>query len=202
MKNKILVISIILLLLSCVFINNSFAVENKTHTITGINGTTFTFPDFSGTNIENGFFIQYWNGVYYMGVFNSNNVHLYINSTYKIGSTVSYTEYKLNTSSNSWDFYREMSANNEATTDGLLFYTTHDVYSSKTSNNINITKTGNNFFVPPPVVTLATVLEETNPTEMFKNLMKNVVVSLVVFLVGLVAFLKAWAWLKTQLHKA
>lgn len=66
---------------------------------------------------------------------------------------------------------------------------------------------GTIFFQQTPLVmktemTLAGVLKENNPIQAWKVLMKNVVVSLVVFLVGLIAFSKAWAWLKTQLRKA
>ncbi len=58
------------------------------------------------------------------------------------------------------------------------------------------------FQAPVQEITLAQVLEQNSPIQIFKSQMKNVLVSLTVFLVGFVAFWKAWAWLKTQLHQA
>lgn len=72
------------------------------------------------------------------------------------------------------------------------------------SMNIYTDNTFTEIFFQAPVqeITLAQELEKIQVAEIWKTLMKNVVVSLVVFLVGLIAFLKAWAWLKNQLHKA
>lgn len=69
---------------------------------------------------------------------------------------------------------------------------------------IYIDENGSDIFFRPPVqeITLAQELAGVQVTKQWKTLMKNVVVSLVVFLIGLIAFLKAWAWLKMQLHKA
>lgn len=77
----------------------------------------------------------------------------------------------------------------------IYMYTNVNVYTDSSCTD---------FFFKAPVmeITLAQELEKIQVQEMWKTLMKNVVVSLVVFLVGLIAFLKAWNWLKTQLHKA
>lgn len=201
-KNKFLFIFLVILILfSFTLINCCFAAESTSYTITGRNGNTVTFPEFTEDNIENGFFIQYWSGTYYMGVFNSSDVHLY-KSGYKIGSNVSYKEYSFNTSSNSWAFYRNMNANGEICGESGLFYSSVDIYSSSSSNDVAISKTGTNFFLPEPEVTLATILEENSPTETFQTMIHGIIPYLIAFLVGLVAFWKGWKFLSKELHKA
>lgn len=75
-----------------------------------------------------------------------------------------------------------------------LIYSTHDIYTSPDG-------TGDLVF-QRPVLTLAEVLEEAKPVETFQTTMSGIIVSLTVFLVGLVAFWKAWSFLSKNLRKA
>lgn len=66
------------------------------------------------------------------------------------------------------------------------------------TSSVDILKDNEIFFQRTPV-TLAEILEVTNPTQTFQKMMKSVVVSLLVCLVGFLSFRKAWAFLKTQM---
>lgn len=60
---------------------------------------------------------------------------------------------------------------------------------------------GTVFFQKTPL-TLADHLEKAEAVEMFKDLMKKLVVSLIMFLIGLIGLRKAWTFLRTALHRA
>ena len=80
------------------------------------------------------------------------------------------------------------------------------------ASGTNIYALGNTsvFFQTTPVpsvvyiqpLTLAEELEKAETVEVFKKLMRNVVVSLVVSLVGFLSLRKAWTFLKKDLKKA
>lgn len=200
MKNKILTISIILILLSSIFISsNVFAAETV-----DLSCCYDVIPLHENGDQYCPYFIYLDNGTYYL-VFPQNNScsNIYLYSVY--AKTIKTDNggihiYTYNSTNNCFDYLKSKSSNVVEVPDSATFI----------ASNINLyyEREGNCFFTQTPVPlpqkeqTLATVLEETNPMEMWKTLMKNVVVSLVVFLVGLIAFSKAWAWLKTQLSKA
>lgn len=52
-----------------------------------------------------------------------------------------------------------------------------------------------------PVLTLGEVLEQTNPVQTFQTMTRGIITYLIVFLVGLVAFWKAWQLLSKELRK-
>lgn len=60
---------------------------------------------------------------------------------------------------------------------------------------------GTVFFQKAPL-TLAGILEQNNPVEIFQIMMKKLVVSLLVCLIGFLSLRKGWTFLKTVLHKA
>ena len=208
MNNKIITISIIFILISFCFINTCFAYTVDTdyelpetnlftEYITGKDDNGYYIINGSSTVCDRYFVITDGKELVYIfvsdGYFSDDAKTYYMNNreTYNY----IYFEYYLDGS-----FKRQNSLRND-TSMGVMFNQDY-VYTSFDCKFAD----GTVFFQAPPVMeqetTLAMVLEQNNPMEIFKILMKNVVVSLVVFLVGLVAFLKAWAWLKTQLHKA
>lgn len=73
----------------------------------------------------------------------------------------------------------------------VLFYSNFDIYDES-----------NNLVFQRPVLTLGEALEITNPVEMYQTMIHGMIISLIVFLVGLVAFWKAWSLLSKELRKA
>lgn len=206
MKNKILPILCIFILFSCIFINSCFASDTSDFSWT-YNDYTYNLPNLrNSVNTTYGLIItgeeyKYFRIVELLDYPSDNSIH--IASTYG-GSFSYYTSSGALGKYNVWAYdlekgtlkleYTEVD-NWDWSLHYPTLYSTYDIYDT---NGTDI------FFqkAPVPPTTLAGVLEATNPTEVFKNLMKNVVVSLIVFLVGFLTFSKAWAWLKTQLSKA
>lgn len=202
MKNKIILISFIFILVSCVFINNNvFASTDYTY-----NGETITLPDlpFDTDEYPNyGIYYHKDNGyTCFYARYDMDKAFITPNkeSNGTINNRISY--YQLGTTTKgTWYYYLLKDGawgSRQHTDTGYMHWTQHVLYSSF---DIYTDYTFTDFFFKAPV-TLAMELEKIQVAEMWKTLMKNVVVSLVVFLVGFLAFSKAWAWLKTQLHKA
>lgn len=209
MKNKILTISIILILLSFIFINSCFATGFEDYPTVPI------LNKINGVDVSNfNHHILIYHGsdaiilkvVYFSKEYLDPTFYIWNDDSFIISiegdgkpPVFYYQNYLFDTTSNSWNIALNGSCNNfqKFGLSGYTFYaSTVDIYNSDRATL---------FFQQTPVpqdLTLAMVLEMNSPMEIFKKQMKNVVVSLVAFLVGLVAFLKAWAWLKTQLHKA
>lgn len=207
MKNKILTISIIFILISLVFVNNNvFATYDFNYNGSDVSLPDLPFditehPDFIfgySTNFSTHFYVIGYPTSEYEKVFldnSSNNAIAY----YKTGTTTlgqwTYWEIAVG-SGNDWAKRSTQGGLFKFGGSGTIITSGVDIYSNNSYTEIFFQKT------PAPPTTLAGVLEATNPLEMWKTLMKNVLVSLVVFLVVLIAFLKAWAWLKNQLRKA
>lgn len=227
MRNKILIISFIFILLSLVLVNNCFAynysnlewydkhyitydIENDKYklffedkeydlSIKKENSNIFIIRDFgSSATVYHFNFSENAKYYFYLGNGDDNNLYFTCTEDYTI---VSYTDYYNGTIS-------DVSTNNFNANSTKSFSKYYDWYIlSPYITGIYTDSSCTDFFFKTPVMetektTLAEVLEAANPTEVFKNLMKNVVVSLIVFLVGFLTFSKAWAWLKTQLSKA
>lgn len=207
MKNKILSISIIFILLSFIFINN-IIFASTTFTFTDRFGVERTVPSFPQDEVlgdksfyhyaivklgnnKNGLYIASGDGYFY----NKGTTDLYC-STQCYMASISDGEYVL--SDTICKAKERLCSYNE------ICYFSGGLFDGLDSTTYTLEPMGDFFFHQTPVteITLAQELEKIQVQEMWKTLMKNVVVSLVVFLVGLVAFLKAWNWLKTQLHKA
>lgn len=73
-----------------------------------------------------------------------------------------------------------------------LIYTNFDILDRSTQEVV----------FPSPALTLGEVLERTNPVKRFQITTSGMIISLVVFLVLLVGFLKAWYLLLNSLRKA
>lgn len=219
MKNKILTISIIFILLSLVFINNCFAFSETIN----INGNSYncfipdkayntmiTLEEYNNSNYK------FWANcgdsqlhVYFfpkdmdIKIWKSNTDGGFQSNYASIEnfSCIYYSILENSGSINTTDKNRTDFASANGSYGYYLNGSNHYFY---TNINIYNDNTCTDFFFKAPVteITLAQELEKIQVAEIWKTLMKNVVVSLVVFLVGLIAFLKAWAWLKTQLHKA
>lgn len=69
-------------------------------------------------------------------------------------------------------------------------------------NDFDLCDTEGNVVFPRPVLTLAEVLEKEKPAETFQTMMSGIIPYLLVFLIGLVAFWKAWQLLSKELRKA
>lgn len=209
MKSKILTIfCIIMLLSSFILINNVYAAnydlsDYKNYT-SGKNWMIFhTLSDntFYLIVLDSGYL--YTNGLRYEDngncligscVLASNDL-----TTNPWGSPKSFNVYKFNNSSNKFEHLKN-------TTEFSI------EHSYLIASNVTIRYAGNHsdFFQATPVpsvvhiasTTLAKELETVQVTKVWKTLMKTLVVSLIVFLVGLVGLRKAWTFLKTALRKA
>ncbi len=88
-------------------------------------------------------------------------------------------------------------------TQSLNFYLNTEKFNYELiSNSFDIKDRDGNVVFPKPVLTLAEVLEEAKPVETFQITMSGIIISLTAFLVGLVAFWKAWSFLSKNLRKA
>ena len=67
--------------------------------------------------------------------------------------------------------------------------------------NIDLVDQSGNVVFQVPVLTLGEVLEQTNPVQTFQTMTRGIITYLIVFLVGLVAFWKAWQLLFKELRK-
>lgn len=211
MKNKILSILCVFILVSCLFINNNVFAANTVDVIDIEDEALFNLIYQTEEYKSGDYYFVVGRGdnssAYYKIVFlkKTDNLKAYVNNFsgsdyyvyYSVGNDQSiykatinptelvFLENKISHKSNL--FYLSKSG---------MFYANFDIYSDNTYTD---------FFFKAPIMeqelTMAQILEQNNPVQTFSNLMKNVVVSLVVFLVGLVAFLKAWTWLKSQLRQ-
>lgn len=196
MKNKILAISIIFILI--IFINISFA------------STTSELPSMFELCIEDlsSKSINYYDYIILTSPIDESGVkvvyfYFFINDTYQcyISSNIIkcnhvniYAFYNYTSS----DYIIEESKN----LDTILSYTNLNAVSVSYSSFDLKNEDGSLFFQQTPVpqdLTLAVVLEMIQVQEMWKTLMKNVVISLLVFVVSYLALRKAWSFLRTQL---
>lgn len=69
-------------------------------------------------------------------------------------------------------------------------------------SNFDIKNSSGEVVFQEPVLTLGEVLVKANPVKMFQTMTSGMITSLVVFLVSLVGFLKAWSLLSNSLRKA
>lgn len=102
-----------------------------------------------------------------------------------------YNRYKL--VDNSWQFLDTGDSSM-----GISFYTSlsNVIYCSR-----DIKDSGGNVVFRGPVPTLGEVLEKNNPVQTFQTMTRGIITYLIVFLVGLVAFWKAWQLLSKELRK-
>lgn len=196
MKNKILPIVCIFILISLIFINVSFATN--IYSFENIHsGETITVPAFPtdvSFSSSNGYAIAQKNLVLYVleedSYFYCIGTTVYVSGkAHGVGIIDGVYKYEDTVYSNSRLGYFDEFA-----------YFSADLYADQAKSSVYYSGKDDFFYQAP--LTLAGALEQNNPVQIFQFLMKNVLVSLMVFLVGLVAFFKAWAWLKTQLRKA
>lgn len=202
MKNKIFTISIIFILLSLIFINNNIFAYSMDDAPWTPDETTLNFI-YNRDEYKSG----KYNYVFYQVYGSNKNYMVFFSKDLDIIPVVEWSEenscYQLSIGSaeNTFDFIRvENDYYVTEYTDNFISPVLIGQYFHADVNVSNKT-TGTYFFQSAPV-TLAEALEVANPIQQWKLQMKSVVVSLVVFLVGLIAFFKAWAWLKIQLSKA
>lgn len=205
MKNKILSILCIFILVSFIFINNNtFATSNSFYL--SINGTIVELPDFyNNINTSNGFIITssdlnefrimefldtpYDNRVFSEVLYSFETFRYYTSEAKILGSWKIYT-YTLDgsytveyTSNDHWDWS----------------YHWPVVYSSYNIYDVD----GQLFFHQAPLsLTAIQVLEQNSPMKIFQTMTHGMIPYLIVFLVGLVAFWKAWQLLLKELRKA
>ena len=209
MINKILSILCVFILVSCLFINNNVFAANTVDVIDIEDEALFNLI-YQTEEYKSGdyYFVVGRNDVsYYKIVFlrKTDNLKAYVNnfsgSEYYIYYSVGIAQSIYRASKNPTELtLMETKDSNKSNklynSKSGEFYANFDIYSDNTYTD---------FFFKAPIMeqelTMAQILEQNNPVQTFSNLMKNVVVSLVVFLVGLVAFLKAWTWLKSQLRQ-
>lgn len=181
--HKILPILSILILVSFIFINNNAFAANLEITLSDEHIT-------NATNIANGrnFFIATNPSHCWLFICELENASFIVdNGTIKStnGNVLFYC--LPNTSSIEFVFNTTNTSAGNSTAYTYL-YSSADILNTD----------GTVFFQRPPV-TLAEILEATNPTQTFQKMMKTVVASLIVFLVGFLSFRKAWAFLKAQM---
>lgn len=201
MKNKILTVSIIFILLSFTFISNNVFASDTTFTFTDRFGNEHIVPAFP-LNEELGINSSCHYAIVTQGDY-KDSLYIASGDGYFYGTNsmfCSTTCYVADLSNGQYVLRSTIcSANVRLCGVGEICYFSGGLFIAKDTSTYTVEPMGNFFFHQ---ITLAESLEMIQVQEMWKTLMKNVVVSLVVFLVGLVAFLKAWNWLKTQLHKA
>ena len=211
MKNKILSISIIFILLSFIFINNSvFATVTSGYTFYNIEQEVidyvYSLPEYTDDCCV---IIAKDSGGYQVRII-SKYGSLYVDSNrygrINLASTdeMIFNFYQLNFDGSNVSI---SSGPTQLTRSSFELYLNAWDYNIFSNVDIYTDSTCTDFFYKAPIVepvqeTLATVLAQNSPIQIFSSLIQNVLVSLTVFLVGLVAFSKAWVWLKTQLRKA
>lgn len=215
MKNKILTISIIFILFSCAFINNSFA---RCGDITIVNGYSYNTEFFNA---------QYQFVVLYNIAEDTLYGFLHTKTNHDLCETQRYYLYEDDTNfylRARCDHYNDFQVQNcikyDKSTDSFVNFSSYDLYFYMSFNksewklvdigclvyrDADYTTLANleeyDFFFQAPVteITLAQALEKIQVQEMWKTLMKNVVISLLVFVVSYLALRKAWSFLRTQL---
>lgn len=216
MKNKILSILCIFILVSFIFINNNaFAVSYSTE-FTEIYEYSY-WNDFNN-NVINGrpyFIVPRGDGSYALFAypcelsyshwnFETDDVYFYIkngalicrNSTLN-EETSHFSDYVLYSDSydtvhTCWDLGRD-------------FFTTDIIVNNsdiQLSESIYSDVERKEYFFSPVPVNLAQALELHNPMTSFQTMTRGMIPYLIVFLVGLVAFWKAWQLLLKELRKA
>lgn len=193
MKNKILTISIVFILLSFIFINNVFARDIN------IDLSSISY-------VQYGYVIYECNdGNIYLACSpdSAHNLTGYINNhivyseknTYSAGCAWYTVLYKINEDNTFTFICNQDPFDSSSYQVSKILYSDRDVYTEQKKSLFFLATP-----IPEPIpVTLAGVLETTNPMEIFKTLMKNVVISLLVFVVSYLALRKAWSFLRTQL---
>ena len=197
-KNKYLIILFFMVL---VFV--ALGVFNKVSAFTVNN---LEFPDFDNllSDKKDVSFIakKDTDNCYYLVISSSSkpdsllNTYGYLPCYQKIGNDDCffmgiYDRYKL--VDNSWQFldtgYDSM---------GISFYISlsNVIYCSR-----DIKDSEGNVVFRGPVPTLGEVLEKNNPVQTFQTMTRGIITYLIVFLVGLVAFWKAWQLLSKELRK-
>lgn len=206
MKSKILIIfCIVILLSSFILINNVYAAN-------------YDLSDYKNQNLMNGSWFIYHseneNLIYLVTTDNTSRPYLtcYLSGGYDWSSMG-----ELGNCSNMGGFYRytfntstSKFEDKEHIDNGCLNIGNPTDKIIASGCNLYTYQSWISFFqqTPVPLVvniqpkTVTQVLEKTQVMEVWKNLMKTLVVSLIVFLVGLVGLRKAWTFLKTALRKA
>lgn len=220
MKNKILPITFIFLLISFCFINNCFAYQldtTKSSYKLYISDKAYeklqTFDEYKSG--EYYYFVRFWdNNTYQYFFFHANDlgdIKFVSHDGAPLRSTGAISNVKEYDVSIDNDYSVISEYTHSQLTYTMNFYTNVDggrnwgyisnftIYWDEACTNV--------FFYQPPIVlksepTLAGVLAETNPTQTFQTMMSGIIPYLVVFLVGLVAFWKAWSILSKELRKA
>lgn len=200
MKNKILSILYIFTILSFILINNCFAItfknDSEIYTIE-LPFDVNEHPDF--------LILKFTNGKGYQVLFPAGEYDLPFYRTsgdgiqyYLKGSTTygQWNYYNYTISSDSWS---EMKTTIQC--EAKIYSNGSHVSDVIYSNTDIILKSDSSiFFQRTPVTgTLALELETIQVQEMWKTLMKNVVISLLAFVVSYLALRKAWSFLRIQL---
>lgn len=199
MKNKIFIISIIFILISFCFIgNNAFA--SSTFTFTDRFGNERTVPSFPESDIvsssnsfavvntgnyKNALYVATGDGFFYGGgsVFCSTPCYMIylVNGEYVIQPNT-------------------CTANASLCSASELCYFSTGLYADKDKSSVIIEPGGDFFHLAP--LTLGQELEKVEVAEVFKKMIKNVVISLLVCLIGFLSLRKGWTFLRTALRKA
>lgn len=207
MKNKVLSILFIFIFISFLFINNSFAANDL---------TPIEIVD-----------EKLFNLIYDHELYKSGDYHFFIGgndmTTYKIIFIKKADNLKIyidgfNSSNSSyWLYFNQPSIvytfmfhqggtqlykiNGDYSTSRELlykpstgFYSTIDVYNDDSYTDY--------FLKLPEHSVLAQALDNNNPNDIFKSMISSMIPYLLVFLVGLIAFWKAWRFLSKEFRKA
>lgn len=204
MKNKILSISIILILLSFIFINNNvFALD-------------YDLSDYKNHDLMSGSWFIYYseeeNIIYLVTTDSTSRQYLtcYLSNGYdwsSMGSLGNFSNmggfyrYSFNTSTRKFE-EREHIDNgclNFGNPSGKIIASGCDLYNylNGWSSFFQVTPVPLTVYIPE--MTLSMELEKIQVQEMWKTLMKNVVISLLAFVVSYLALRKAWSFLRIQL---
>lgn len=204
MKNKILTVSIIFILLSFAFINFSLGFTINSITC-DYNGTTYTLDLPDEVYNYSYYFIARQIGTDQVFIYCSNEPFIYNEkcsayydsnkvdclTCYK--STVCYYKYKLTTSTE-WEFLSKTGLHVSGILTPSQNYWYEFIYT-----NVDICDSSGTVFFQQTPLTLEEVLMKAEAVKTFQTMMKNVVISLLVFLISFVALYKGWNFLRTQL---
>lgn len=163
------------------------------------NDTDYSVPDLDCYDY---FFITYTNGEFQILSFESldNITFCLVNTEIGISSSGKVNYFETLTQNGSWSSTLENGKRYGTLSKSRTLSTI--IYSS-----FDITDTEGNVLFQGPVLTTETptlgeVLEKANPVETFQTMTHGMITYLLVFLVGLVAFWKAWSLLSKSLRKA
>ena len=206
MKSKIFLITFTILIILIGFIPFSSANYEFTY-----NDTDYSLPDLPTDCLEF-YYIEPFGVNFYLHSFSINNpystgdVH-----SFSKGSVAdfSYRLHILYTNNSLFEPDEWIYRDNSSFAEGFVFPDTFRFVLSKDSegkylvlnSNFDI-YVKNDLVFRKPVPTLGEVLEKTNPVKMFQITTSGMIVYLMVFLVSLVGFLKAWSILSNSLRKA